>query len=66
MGAHYAESNFQKEEETLLIVVKIQISLIVDNVDNIKTKSIILNAEIVEVNFAQDVLCNNLFLFSLI
>ena len=41
------------KRKIFLIAVKIQISLIVDNADNIKTKNIILNAEIAEVNFVR-------------
>ena len=37
-------------------MVKIQIFLIAENVDNIKIKSIILNAKIAKVNFVQDAL----------
>ena len=37
-------------------MVKIQIFLIAENVDNIKAKSIILNAKIAKVNFVRDAL----------
>jgi hypothetical protein len=51
----YVEKNSPKDVEDLLIVVKAKITLIAGNVEVIKVTNIILNAKIVEVNFALNV-----------
>ena len=51
----YVEKNSPEDMEDLLIVVKAKITLIAGNVEVIKVTNIILNAKIVEVNFALNV-----------